>query len=580
MSESNETSRCPYSSSQLESLEILTALNNSDILEIPHDNGKYTAYGNLIQTGRIVLGTGQLERIAKTDLNYLPPPKAKWEKSIGATSEIFVPAGGRYVEEIPLQAEGEFQLKTKFPLTQGVEVKLLSGKKEIAARVEKFLTVLIVSYCLPKSFLRAPINVVINNLSGEDLVFAGVGKRLKIRFIPKTEAGQKTFVRKLNRATSLIKNGEFKALFRAVYYNFMGKIHIIRRKLLLVFPLIFLNSCVLPPDSSGPRVFSSNELNFIADSQKAIAYSQSGRFDQAEFNFRKALAVTKAPPTLLLANLGFVLRSQGKFSDALTTLKLALVKEPYFLHARVNLGRTYFEMGDIDSSIAEYLTAERDYFDFWGGAPDRRLSYGFSNHELLSVYSDLSIMFAQKGMIAESICYSQKALDLGDKDYKPQAHARFLLSLEQFYLSGEILRQIVFTGSQITAPLPASLTTSLADGTTPKVESTAEEDPSSILDLGVVRLLEENLPLAGEAFDRVLTLTIVPNDVRLLTKLLRYEVATAQNDSETSDLLNLSFSEVTEGLCLSSSYATPPYWPIRLRDRILERRKQICRTYG
>lgn len=566
-------------SSQLESLNALLELDQVEMIELPSDKRKYLQYGYLVQAGRILLTSGKVKSISSTDLTYLPPPKARWDKVLGGDCEIIIDAGKSYTENLDYFGDGELQLKASKNIKGKVDVKIYSGRLQIPVKVEKFLSLVIISFTAPKSGYRKPMSIEIQNLSNEQLILNGINSKLKIRYVSKSEMGRKTFARMFKRGVTLLKNGEYKAFYRAFYYKAVGKLQSMRRGLNLVFITFLLSSCVLPPDSSGPRVFSNQEISFIADTQKGISYSQAGRFDQAEFNLRKALASTNSPPVLLLSNLGFVLRAQGKYSDALVYLRMALAKDPYFLHARVVLGRTYFEMGDIDSSIAEYLIVERDFLDFWKGAPDSRLSNGFTSADLLSVYSTLAIMLAQKGLVSESICYSQKALSLNSGNYKPQAHARFLISLEEFYLAGEVLRQVIFTGSQVTAPLPPSLAAP-PDGSAPLAVSVPEEDPSSILDLGVVRLLEKNLPLAAEAFDRVLTLTIVPSDQRLLTKLLRYETAAAQNDNETIGLLGQSFSEVTEGLCESDSYVTPPYWPIRLRDQILERRKEICRTYG
>jgi len=587
MSQSESQTLSEFKKTQVESLKTLLNLSKQEVLLLPSDNTKYLTYGYLLQAGVVPSALGKLEKVASPDLKYLPIQKGAWEQNSGPNSglvtQIRIPPGKTHSQALEPAVKAEVQLKYICLPNQEPEIRLLFKEKIVPLKQKQFLSLIILSYTSPRMLRKSRPILSIKNVGDQDLILLGAGSELCIRVVNFSAIQKANTVRKIKRAYSLVKNGEFYAFFKAVYYNVLGKFASLRRSLsvLVVSALLTccaVSSCVLPPDSSGPRVYSQSEINYIAESQKGISYSQSGRFDRAELNLRTALASTDNPPSLLLGNLGFVLRAQDKFQDAIKFLNQALKLDPHFLNARLTLGRTYFEMGEIDLALKEYLKVENDYLDYWKGAPDKRLSNNFDGRDLLSVYTNLAIMYAQKGMVEESICYSQKALDLHDSTYTPQAHARFLISLEQFFLAGEVLRQVVFTGAQVTAPLPASLVTdAAASGASTTIP---EEDPSSIQDIGVVRLLENNLPLSAEAFDRVLTLTIVPDDQRILTEVLRYEVATAQNDNETIELLDQSFSEIASLLCQSDSYVTPAYWPIRLKNRVLERRKLICRNYG
>jgi hypothetical protein len=67
-----------------------------------------------------------------------------------------------------------------------------------------------------------------------------------------------------------------------------------------------LTSCVLPPPGVGSYVLPAEEVSVVALLQRGEHYSQSGRTDLAEVEFRKALALQPDLPNLL-NNLGFAL---------------------------------------------------------------------------------------------------------------------------------------------------------------------------------------------------------------------------------------------------------------------------------
>ncbi len=579
---SDSSTKLPSNSE--ESLERLRSLANASSVEMPKDLSKYQLAGYLLQSGKVIsesMGNNgenilkNLEKRSSIEVDSETVPKEIWSGA-QRNSVILISPGQTFSQNINRNIHSQFILKLISDPKIQPEIKLFESGKEIPLSIIQFSSLLKISLVKPKALESKTIKLVVKNTSDLTISFAGHNTEFQIRYFDFQDvSSQRTFQRKLSRALSLVKNGEFKALIKAVYYFSKGKMMRLRRTLTLssVMLTVFLASCVLPPNDIGPRVYSDQEIRYINDTQKGIDYSNSGRFLKAELYLRNALAATNDPPPLLLSNLGFTLRAQGKFDEAVRNFNQALKKEPYFLHARVNLGRTYFEMGDLESALREYKRAESDYYGYWLGAPDERLSSNFGNDDLLYVYSNIAIMLAQKGELWEAICYSQYALDLHSPNYKQQSHARFLISLEQYFLAGEVLRQAIYVGQQVSAPLPASLIAAMG---TPAPTFAPEEDPSLIFDLGVVKLLEENFPLAGEAFDRVLTLTIVPADIRQLTQILRFEVAKVQNDTETIELLNRSFDEISEELCESDSYVTPAFWPVALKKRVLESRNGIC----
>ena len=579
------------------SVEITSRLSDDEIVSNWEENRDYLVAGNLLQTGKLISRAVEDSLSAQTIVKLVNLPvslseahfepnfkegilEAKNGKAALAfpsseTIEIYLTISADKILEIQLR----FRTASDFnsvDLENKITAILFLEDEKYELTTKLFLNSLTLKIPKIKAKLGGrQVKLKLTNASNLELFFdeliVGDGQKseLAIRIIPEETYNLSggPLVRKVKKAFRLIKNGEIESLIRIVKFIANAKLGSIKKRLRLstfsifflsIFSALIVQSCVLPPEGNNPRVFTKQELAYVSSIQTGMSFSLAGRFDEAENELRIALnqvVKNKEEPTAsLLSDLGFVLRAQGKLDDAKIMLEKALAQEPYSLLTRINLGRTYFELGDTPGALKEFKRVEQDYLDYWNSKPDRRLSKNFETADILSVYENLSIIYAEQGLAADAVCYSQKALEIGDASYTAQAHARFLMTLEQFSVSSDILKF--------------------------QISNADVEDPSMLVDLGVSLLLQNNINLARESFDRVLTLTVVTPDLRLLAQLLRFNVANRDTDTETIGLLEKSLSNQTEDLCDSEGFSTPPFWPLRLKELIEQDRTKLCKAYA
>src|SRR5439155_9782620 len=93
-------------------------------------------------------------------------------------------------------------------------------------------------------------------------------------------------------------------------------------------------------------------------------------------------------------NLGSVLRSQGKFDEAVGCFLRAPQLQPDFAPAHVNLGNTYKELGKLDESVISYRQA---------------IALGPG---LAEAYSNLGNVLKDQGQLSEALTCYRRAIEL------------------------------------------------------------------------------------------------------------------------------------------------------------------------
>jgi len=326
----------------------------------------------------------------------------------------------------------------------------------------------------------------------------------------------------------------------------------IRFQQILVF-VSLLSGCVLPPSSSGPRVLGGQEAKILDLARRGKDLAQAGRFEKAELPIRLAIRLAtrdssnSASPSLL-NDLAFVLRATGQTEKALELSTEAVRRDPYSLQYRENLARTLYELGELDKSLVQFLRTEGDYFGYWKGNPDPRLAMGYSTQDLISLYRNIAILYAQLGQIAEAICYSEKALQLNDASYPAKSHARFLVSLEELSKARSFLEV--------------------------ELASTLTPEHSKLIDFAAVLLLVNENNLAKVALDRTLSEVSLMSEDRELALLLRYLLAERVDDTNT--IYNIQNLAGDLALCESKFLTPPTFWPNRLSDEAVHSKKALC----
>ena len=137
--------------------------------------------------------------------------------------------------------------------------------------------------------------------------------------------------------------------------------------------------------------------NYMAYNNRGVFLEDHGRFQEAEADFRRALAI-KADFDDANANLGHLLDKRGHPADALAYVRQAIATNPGLVPAHVDLGETLSDLGRIDDAIDEYR---------WVLARDPE------NEDALN---DYGVALAMKGRLAEAEEHIAAALRLKPRD--------------------------------------------------------------------------------------------------------------------------------------------------------------------
>jgi len=100
--------------------------------------------------------------------------------------------------------------------------------------------------------------------------------------------------------------------------------------------------------------YMTDARNFLG-----AVYDQTGRKDEAEREFRKALEDPAYPsPENVCLNLGLLYGSQGRDDEAIASLRRAVEIEPKFYRAHFELASLLDRTGRLDEAVREYEVAE------------------------------------------------------------------------------------------------------------------------------------------------------------------------------------------------------------------------------
>ena len=137
--------------------------------------------------------------------------------------------------------------------------------------------------------------------------------------------------------------------------------------------------------------------NYMAYNNRGVFLEDGGRFQEAEADFRRALAI-KPNFDDANANLGHLLDKLGRPADGLAYIRRAIAVNPELVAAHVDLGQALSDTGQIDAAIDEYK---------WVLAREPQ------NEDALNNYG---VSLAMKGQLAEAEERIEAAIRLKPND--------------------------------------------------------------------------------------------------------------------------------------------------------------------
>jgi tetratricopeptide (TPR) repeat protein len=190
---------------------------------------------------------------------------------------------------------------------------------------------------------------------------------------------------------------------------------------ILVFMVMTYNRCEIWKD--GETLWTDviekfPDQNIAAYSNRGIAYTSSGQWDNAMADFSKAMTIDPKYP-VSYANRGIVYGNLGKEEDAISDFTKAIEIDPNYTLAYHNRGVAYGDLGQFDKAVKDLLHAIR------------------LDAKYISAYTNLSIIYCHKNHVDSAIGICQEGLK------KNPLSATLQASLGNCYLEkGDISRSM------------------------------------------------------------------------------------------------------------------------------------------
>lgn len=327
-----------------------------------------------------------------------------------------------------------------------------------------------------------------------------------------------------------------------------------RVSVLKVMLLSFLASltfaCITPPKIDGPAVIPKDEFELVSTLTAGQQFSQSGRVDLAEIQYRRALRLG-ADMANVYNNLGFVLQSQGRYDEALIWYRKAIENSPLHVIARENLARVLYQLGDYRAALYENIKLLDIINDSEPESLREIVKEPVGTREIIDIYRNLSQIYLTVGVLDDAVCYSWLAFITAQNMFEAGRHSRLLLSLDLIPSAVGTLRGVVIAN----------------DGNVPA---------KILVDYGISLYLSGNLELADTSASRVLTMERAERVDRRTARLVRILTAKAKGKTASLKLLEESLFADELQFCELAELDEDQYWPLKFRDEVDEFIRSVC----
>lgn len=212
---------------------------------------------------------------------------------------------------------------------------------------------------------------------------------------------------------------------------------------LSVFLLALHAGCVTPPPPPNSSVLDPNEREVLQSTRRGKDYLSSGRVDQAEAEFRHVLAISP-PTTTVLSDLGYVFERQERYPDAAAAYRRSLQLNSKNVVAREGLARVFAATGKTEAGIDELLTASEQLAVYTDERIRQITGRTYSAADKRSVLRTLAGAYYKAGYEDEALCFTRRALAMGDIDWSLVSYyARLLLVTGRFGVAGGYLKDVI-----------------------------------------------------------------------------------------------------------------------------------------
>ena len=309
-------------------------------------------------------------------------------------------------------------------------------------------------------------------------------------------------------------------------------------------------ACVTPPKTQGPAVIPDDEFELVSTLTAGQEYSQSGRVDLAEIQYRQAIGAG-ANLANVYNNLGFVLQSQGRFDEAVVWYRKAVKHTPEHVIARENLARVLYQLGDYRGALYENIKLLDIIHDSESERLREIVGEPVGKREIIDIYRNLSQIYLTVGVLDDAVCYSWLAFATAQNMFEAGRHSRLLLSLDLIPGALATLRGVVVANE---GRVPAKI----------------------LVDYAIALYLSGVYDLADTSASRVLNMERAERIDRRSARLVRMMIAKAKGEDDTIELLTETLFSDEEEFCELKELDREQYWPLKFRDQVDEYVRSVC----
>ena len=308
-------------------------------------------------------------------------------------------------------------------------------------------------------------------------------------------------------------------------------------------------SCIYPPGPHRASVLSQEELVLVSTVKKGKDYVAGGRFDLAEREFRRALALNKTTDSIY-NDLAFVLQSEERYDEAEELYLRAIALNPQNINAHDNLARLYYQTGRIPQTLEQYAIV-RDLVNL---SDPQEVKDKLGREQAVELYKLLrleAMAYYALGLTDEALACSSSALVQSGSVYEAGQHARMLLALEKVENATRVLRE----------------TLEVHKGDVPK---------ELLLDYGLALYVSGESSLAKAALTRLLSQPGVERGDARTARLVKLLLAFKDgNQKEAESVYDTLFKEDSK-LCRMKLIDRDNYWPSVLVDELKQLTTRMC----